>query len=73
MLGSEIAELEGLHALLLHHSRCKASEQAAADAMAAATRRLSGGGAETERVRGVTEICGALPQLGLGSGFGAQP
>ena len=68
-----VEEIPAPFSLLLHHSRCKASEQAAADAMAAATRRLSGGGAETERVRGVTEICGALPQLGLGSGLGAQP
>ena len=62
MLGSELAELEGMQALLLHHSRCKASEQAAADAMAAATRLLSGGGAEAERARGVTQIYGALQQ-----------
>ena len=60
MLAAEQAELETALAHLLAHARCRSSEHAAADQMAAAMHALGSEGAHGAKARGVTQLYTAL-------------
>ena len=60
LLAAEQAELEAALQHLLAHARCRSSEHAAADQMAAAMHKLAADAGEGDKARGVTELYSAL-------------